>query len=625
MERIKGLEQLIKYHKNKYYNEEVEISDEEYDALETELKELDPDNILLKTDIGAAVQIDGKGKKIKHKVIMGSLGKVTINEIQDNMDFTDKDTIMQWKYDGVSLAIRYSGGKLINASTRGDGITGIDVTEHVLRMKIPTKVNCKTDLEVRGEALISKKVFQEHFAWKAANPRNLVSGMLNRKTYEQSYFIEFIAYEVVIDRDEIKYYSDVFEFLTKNDFIASDHIYVTDINIQDKFEMFEENRNEYEYEVDGVVVKYDELALWSYDYERIPDHAMCIKFAAQKEQTKIKEIVWQIGNKGHVTPVATVDPVVLSGATITHVTLHNYGMVIEKGIQVGDIIEIQRSGDVIPKFNKIIQRSKGIVEIPQYCPECNCYLVVKGKFLVCTSFNCSTKKQASVGLIIKYLEIDGLGTEMIERLYNNGIDDPLLFLTITATELQSYCGMSNDYAVKVYKRIVEGKQRLSPEMVLASLNITGVGLSISTKIMSYFNEMEIPFEELFSKLSLLSNIMGIGDSVIKHLEEYKYFASDRLYKKLLLLLSTVAVKKVIPKLENNTLQGKSFILTGTLSKGRKEVQANITAQGGRIASTVNSADYVVVGTDAGSKYDKAKKANKVILSETQLMKMVNGE
>ena len=395
MTRIQELEELIKYHKAKYYQGSPEILDIEYDKLEDELKELNPNSRVLEI-VGSAPT--GQNK-VNHDTKMLSLNKTyKVEELKNWID--SHEVVSMYKYDGVSCSLIYENGRLVLAKTRGDGSVGENITSKAIWMKgISTTIDLKDRVEVRGEIFCTEEDFfklsnemEKIGLDKPTSQRNIVAGLIGRKeNLELNRYIQFCAFDLIEEEIALKTEMEKFHKLDQMKFLIPEITLHKNLKkVEDVLESAQEFMAEGEYQIDGIVFSYNNLGL----HEELgatahhPRYKMAFKFQGEAKNTKIKKLVWQVSRNGILTPIAEVEPVELSGAKISRVTLHNYGMVKQFRLKKEDEIAIIRSGEVIPKFMEIVSSSNKPYEIPGVCPSCGEKVIEREIRLVCENNLC---------------------------------------------------------------------------------------------------------------------------------------------------------------------------------------------------------------------------------------------
>ena len=434
-EIITQLANEIIHHRNLYYRGQPEISDIEYDALEEKLRLLVPEHPIFHK-IGEEIETS-TGKK-EHQVPMLSLAK-TYN-IDDLLAWQKgRELVGTYKVDGNSLALVYRHGKLVSAKTRGNGLLGEDVStkirwvsDCIATLSLPESLNKIEILEVRGELYCSHTNFakvvdemQSLGLEKPSNPRNIVAGVLGRKQhYSLARFFSFFAFDILAYTEEPLFLTEIekFDFLAKNSFhLPGAELLKSEEDIRKYLSRVREKINDPEFAMDGAVFAYNNTSLHKSlgNTSHHPRYKMSFKWQGEVAQSKIKDINWSTSRLGIVTPVAIIDPVKLSGAVITNVTLHNTSYVKNYNLKSGDIIEIVRSGEVIPKFLRVIKEAPGSYVLPSHCPTCRSPLLSDEIRLLCQKKECGAKVQGQILNWIKCVGIDDLSEKRLALLIDS--------------------------------------------------------------------------------------------------------------------------------------------------------------------------------------------------------------
>jgi len=622
---VEELEREVEKHNRLYFFEHKPvITDEEFDLLVEELKARKPGSKVL-SEIGS--DLTPAGVKVVHSTPMLSLDKC----------YEDK-TLNDWaakfeggltaspKIDGLAVSLKYGeNGTLIQAATRGNGIEGEEITPNVKFVKdIPNDISQK-NIEVRGEIYMPLSVFKD-YRDQFANPRNLAAGAVKQKDPRKTgaYRLSFFAYDVLGSKASTE--TEKRDLLQREGFPLVETVSVDRANLRAPFDAFVKKRDDYDFETDGVVYKVDRVD----EQERLgstshhPRYAIAYKFQGDSEVTRLKDVEWSVSRTGAITPVAIVEPVVLSGATVTRASLHNVGMMKKLGVTKGAKVLMMRRGGVIPNLERVIEGKGKPVQVPARCPSCGSPTELRDDFLYCTNpKSCVKSKIGELGHFIKTIECDGFGEKLIEQLYENSlVTDPSEFYTLTKDQLMRLERMGDTLATKLLRNIEE-KRGLDLDVFLRSLGIRELGKHAS-KILAGFGTLERVLkldEEELSAIHTIGDV--IAHEVVSGLKTKKSLI-DRLLKQ-------VKVRAAKVKKAKGALAGKSFLFTGAmLAMERKEAQRLVEEKGGEAAQSVtNDLDYLVVGDGggAGSKLQKAeklqKKGGKVkIVGEKDFLKMI---
>lgn len=626
MNKEKKIADEILKHKELYYKGNPTISDEEFDNLERSLKDLNPNHPVLNL-VGHIVE---SKEKIKHSKKMLSLDKC-----YDFNKFLEwkgsEDVLGTYKIDGSSCSLIYKNGTLVTAKTRGDGSFGENILPKVLYIEsIPKTIEEKKEIEIRGEIYCTDKKFdslkKQMDSLNLALPssqRNIVAGILGRKdNIFLSKSLEFQAFEVFGD-ENFETEESKFIFLEKQSFKTPEFkIYSEDIEIKnflDKAEDFIQNGH---YLIDGLVFTFNNCKL----HDRLgetahhPRYKMAFKFQSETKEAKIESIFWGISRNGILTPVALIEPVDLSGALVSKVTLHNFGLVKEENLKAGDTIELTRSGEVIPKFLKVINSTEGNIKIPNTCPACKSELLIQEIRLVCENDECSGQLKESMQYFLSSMGIEDVSSKRIEAMLEaNIISDIPSFYKLTKEKLLSLDKVKDKLADKILNNIEQSK-KVSLIKFINSLGISSLGTQKIEKIIhSGFNTIE-----LFLSLSV-ENLVSIDGFAEKSAVDI--IASIKKKRKIIESLLSVGIEfSKVEKIESNSnINGLKFCITGTLKRKRSDIQKMIKNLGGEIASSVTAkTNYLVCNDDStSSKFKKAQQLGTTIITEEDLYKLMD--
>ncbi len=626
MNRIQELEELIKYHKAKYYQGHPEILDIEYDKLEDELKGLCPNSRVLEIVGSAPTGLN----KVTHDTKMLSLNKTY--KVEDLLSWIDgHEVISMYKYDGVSCSLIYENGQLVLAKTRGDGSVGENITSKAIWMKgISTTIDLKDRIEIRGEMFCSEEDFfnlsEEMTAIgldKPTSQRNIVAGLIGRKdNLELNRYVEFCAFDLIEDQVTSKTEIEKFKKLESMKFqIPEVTLHKNDKKISEVLKQAQEFMAEGEFQIDGVVFSYNEIAL----HEELgatahhPRYKMAFKFQGEAKNTIIKKLVWQVSRNGILTPIAEVEPVELSGAKISRVTLHNYGMVKQFELKEGDEIQIIRSGEVIPKFMDMIHSSENPYEIPKSCPSCNGKIEEVEIRLICNNKKCPAQVKESILNFIQKIGIDDLSSKRLDEMIRAELvlQIPDLY-KLNKEQLMTLDKVKDKLATKLLSSIEKSKA-VDFSTFLSALGIQGgaynkcekvvvAGYNTVEKIKNLTTEKLVEVEgfadksatefimSLNDKMSLIDDLMNLGF----HFEEVEH-------------KETIFLKKRI-------------CITGSLSRKRSDIEKVIREIGGIVASSVSkSTDYLLTNDQkpSSSKFKKAIELEIPVISEDEFFQKVD--
>lgn len=654
--RIKKLTEEINYHNKLYYTDDnPEIEDYEYDKLFRELENLERDFPQFKDKNSPTNKVGGmileKFEKFEHPIAMYSLSNVMNeeeffdfdNRMKKEINSKDIKYTVENKFDGLALELIYQNGKLIVASTRGDGQVGENVTNNVKVMNnVPKNIKEKNKLIIRGEALITKKDFEalnrereELEEVPFANPRNAASGGLRQLDSLESKKrrLKFFAYQIANYKDfNLTNEYKAMEFLLSLGFtVEGVHPNIDAKEVLKIYNEIQLNRNKMDYEIDGLVIKVDDIKSQEKlgFLSRAPRFAVAFKFKPEEKETLLNNIEVQVGRTGALTPVAKLKPVQVGGVIVSNVTLHNPNEIKSKDIRIGDTVVVIRSGDVIPKivrvnFDKRPKESKEFV-FPNKCPVCGGdTAITEGDVIVrCINEECPSK-------ITKYIEyfvskaamnIDGIGKEWIATFTKSGlVKNPADIYKIKKTDLYKFERMGEKLADNMLNSIKESKKTTLKRFIY-SLGMRQVGETTADLLAKYFTSIEN-----FKKATIedLENIEGIGEISAKSI--YDFLNNDK-SKKIIDDLLSVGVEPIFEKMAitESKLTGKNVVITGSI-EGFTRTSAKETAE--RLGATVQSSvskttDILIVGEKAGSKLKKAEELGIEIMSADDFIKLVN--
>jgi len=662
--RIEKLRETLRYHNYRYHTlDDPEIPDAEFDRLMQELQELEseyPDLVTSDspTQRVGAEPIEAFGT-VEHLQPMLSLGNAFSDEdLQDfhrrvvdrleleGDDAESLDYAVEPKLDGAAVSLLYEDRKLTRGATRGDGETGEDITHNVRTIgAVPLSLDgddIPDTLEVRGEVFMPRERFREFNESQSkkgektfVNPRNAAAGSLrqldprltaNRPLDIYVYSVGYHEGGELPDR-----HSGILDRLEEWGFKVCPERRVVQ-GIDGCFKYYEDmgkRRQDLAYDIDGVVYKVDRL-----DHQRelgfvsrAPRWAIAHKFPAQEEMTVVNDVEFQVGRTGAVTPVARLEPVFVGGVTVSNATLHNMDELHRKDVRIGDTVIVRRAGDVIPEVVSVVKdrrpKNAMVVKAPERCPVCDSAVVrPEGEAVArCTGgLVCSAQRRESLKHFVsrRAMDIEGLGTKLIEQLVEEGrLETPADIYTLEKDELVELERMGEKSAENLLKAIEKSKEtRLS--RFLYGLGIREVGEATANAIAGHFGNLE---SILDADEEALQKVPDVGPVVASHIRAF--FAEERnleIIRKLRKEGVRWEDKEPAIQADSGPLAGKTFVLTGTLeSMTRDEAKARIQARGGRVTGSVSKkTDYVVAGSNAGSKLTKAQNLEIAILDESDL-------
>lgn len=655
-QRIDELIKIINKASEEYYtNDNPTITDQEYDDYYHELEKLEQQYPELIREDSPTKRVGGKiideFKKVSHEIPMMSLGDIFSEDEIFEFDQRIKKTIpnptyvCELKIDGLSVSLLYENGKLIRGATRGNGIIGEDITHNVETIKsIPLVINDKRKIEVRGEIYMPKKSFnklnqerKEKGESLFANPRNAAAGsvrQLDSKIAAKRNLSTFIYHLPSSDDFNIKYHHESLSFMKELGFVVNPNIKIAD-NVNEVINYVKEwteKRKSLPYEIDGIVIKVDKIEdqkKLGYT-SRTPKWAIAYKFPAVEVLTKIKNIEFCVGRTGKITPRADLDPVHLAGSIIKSVTLHNEDYIKEKDIMINDTIVLHKAGDVIPEVVKVLKERRTGIEIPfkmiKNCPICNSKLEKKETEAnyFCPNPNCDARNIE--GLIHfssrETMNIEGFGESIVEDFYNEGYLKTICdYYTLYnyKEDLKELEGFGEKSINNLLQNIEKSKEN-SLEKLLFALGIRYIGKKTAKILAINYRNID---KLMSAEYEDLVKIQDIGEVIADSV--YKFFKEEKNIKTIneLKLLGVNMEYKGNESIDDN-FNNKTFVLTGTLSKlTRDEASIEIENRGGKVTSSVTKkTDYVIVGENPGSKYQKAKDLNINILNEEEFLNML---
>lgn len=654
-ERITFLREEIKRHEDYYYNlDNPLISDREYDELMQELIKLEQVYPDLITPDSPTQRVGGqpldKFTTYTHRTTLLSLENAF--SLTDLYDFDRRikkivpnpSYVVELKIDGVSISLIYENSLLVTAATRGDGRVGEDVTLNIKTIKnIPLKLDSDISrLEVRGEIFMPKAEFMKLNQAKEeqgekifANPRNAAAGsirQLDPNLAAKRGLSAFVYDLLYIDGSKLSNQVDTLNYFRKLNLPVNDK-WCFCANIEEVYEYclkYQEIRHDLPYEIDGVVIKLnpfqyrDELGQTA----KSPRWAIAYKFPAEEKETRLIDIILNVGRTGIIAPTAVLNPISLAGTIVSRASLHNFDLIREKDIRIGDIVLVHKAGDIIPEIIRpIVEKRTGeekIITPPTNCPTCDSLAVrLEDEVAIrCENINCPAKLKESLVFFASKsaMDIEGMGPAVVEQLVEKGLVSRIEDLyNITAEQLVELDRMGEKSAYNLINAIADSKKRPLHRLITA-LGIRHIGAKSAYNLAE-----EIPHIDKFSEVTEeeLKNIPDVGDKMAESI--VKFFAEPR-NMETIEKLKTYGVNVTQPKIEktDNLIAGKTFVLTGTLENySRSEAGEIITSQGGKLSSSVSKkTDYVVVGTSPGSKADKAVELGITVLSENEFINLI---
>ena len=663
--KIEALRDQIRHHEYRYFVlDDPEISDAEFDRLMNQLKQREAEHPALVTPDSPTQRVGGKPRegvvKAAHSSPMLSLDN-TYNvddlrnwerRVHELSGRNDIDYVCELKLDGMSLALLYEDGQLVRGITRGDGSIGEDVTLNVrtvrsIPLSIPKerlkKAGIPANFEVRGEMLMPLAAFrrmneqrEEKGLSLFANPRNATAGTVRQlePSIVAERRLDYFAYMLLkggrtfLDRHwEVLNALDLAGFKVN----PSRKLARSFEEAWTFIEQEEVKREKLPYEIDGIVIKVDRTAFQEeLGYTgKAPRWAIAYKYAARAGITQIEGILWQVGRTGKLTPVAMLKPVPIGGTTVSRATLHNLDEIERLGVKMDDWVEVERGGDVIPKVTRVVEdkdhpRGHKLFHMPEKCPVCGTKVVrTEGEVdYRCVNANCPAKLRETILHFASrgVMNIDGMGEALVNQLTDRRmVKNVADIYKLTEADLLSLERMGEKSAQNVLREI-EASKKLPLERVIYGLGIRFVGERTAQFLAEHFGSMDALIKASEEELQQVNEVgPRIGQSIAEFFQEPRNRA-------LLKELDDLGLRLVGQKKERGTkLAGKIFVLTGTLTRPRDQVKKIIEDAGGRVAGSVSGkTDYVVAGTDAGSKLDKAKDLGVSVIGEKDLAELLDG-
>ena len=639
-----------------YTNDNPSITDQEYDDMMDELIKLETNNPNLVRSDSPTLKIGGEVitdfKKITHTIPMMSLGDVfNLDEIKEFDERVKKivlnpSYICELKIDGLSVSLKYEKGKLVTAATRGDGVTGEDITHNVRTIKnVPLSLPVDIDIEVRGEIYMPKKSFLKlNEERKAngenlfANPRNAAAGsvrQLDSKIAASRNLAVFLYHLPDAKKYGINSQEEALEYMKKLTFPVNPNIKkINSIEeITDYIDHYSNVRDSLEYDIDGIVIKVNNFT----DQEKlgvtakVPKWAIAYKFPAEQVLTKLENIEFCVGRTGKITPRADLAPVRVAGSVVRSATLNNEDYIMEKDIRIGDTVSIRKAGDIIPEVVEVIKKRRNGDEMPfkmiDNCPICGSKLIRKENEAAyfCLNKNCDARKIEGLIHFVSRdaMYIEGFGERIVEDFYNYGYLKSILdfyHLKEHKEQLQELEGFGKK-SIENLLEAIENSKKNSLERLIFALGIRHVGKKTASILASYYKNMD---SLMNASLEDLMNITDIGDKIALSIKEYFNDNIELINNLKSLGINMNYIGK--EKKENEIIKNKTFVLTGTLEMlTRNEAKDLIEQNGGNVTNSVSKkTDVVVVGLSPGSKYDKAKELGISIWDESEFIKNVGG-
>lgn len=632
-----------------YVNDNPTLSDNEYDSLMDELIKLEEKYPQLKQSNSPTTKVGNEViaafNKVTHPTPMFSLADVfNEDEVRDfdakvRKEVSNPEYVCELKMDGLAVSLIYKDGKFVSAATRGNGVIGEDITHNVRTIKkLPLTLHKKVDLEVRGEIYMNKKVFNELNEKRKQenlnlfqNPRNAAAGSIRQldSSITKERQLDIVLYH--LPNTTLKKHSETIELLKECGLPTNPNNKICkNINeIMDYIHYWTEHRPELPYEIDGIVIKVNDLAMQkTLGYTvKYPKWAVAYKFPAETVITRLDDIVCTVGRTGQITPNAVLEPIKVAGSTIRRATLHNYQYISDKDLRIGDYVYLHKAGDVIPEVVGPV-RERRVNELEPYvmidkCPICGAKLEESASKidLYCPNEHCPARKVNSLIHFISRgcMNIDGLGESIVEDFYNMGIIKDITDIYKLKDKKEELIELEGFGSKSVSNLLIsiENSKNNSLENLLNGLGINGIGAKtakiLAKKYETMDNLMNASSEEL-------EQIKDIGSTLSNNISNYFDNPKNRILIHELKDIGINMEYKGEKIIQDEAFTNKKFVLTGTISfLSRDELKKIIEDRGGEVSGSVSKkTDVVIAGENPGSKYDKAKSLNIPIWDEVSL-------
>lgn len=641
--RMKELVDKLNRYARLYYEEDApEVSDAEYDALYDELRSLEEnEGYSLKNSpthrVGGAPQ--KKFEQSRHLLRLYSLDKCrTWDEFTEwyarivRATGKEPELTAEYKFDGLTLNLLYDGGELVQASTRGDGVTGEVVTAQVRTIsKLPRKISYGGRIEIQGEGIMRLSALERYNATAdepLKNARNGAAGAIRNldPSVTAGRGLSFMAYNIGYSDRAFATQREMHDFLTSEGFETESDFTVAK-NADEAFgftEKTEAVRGKLDFLIDGVVFKVNDVSLRDeIGYtDKFPKWAIAYKFKAEEMTTELKDVVWQVSRSAKLNPLAILEPVDIGGVTVKRATLNNYGDILKKKVKIGDRVFIRRSNDVIPEITGVAEERKDArpVEKPSVCPACGAPVREEGAFLYCTGEHCAPQVIAALDHFASKdaMDIEGFSEKTAEQFYNElGISDPVRLMNIGTEDIVDLDRFGDKKAQNLVEAIGRAKHTTADRLLYA-LGIDGIGKKTAKDLMKKFRTPEALADASEEELT---QVDGIGDVLAENIKAY-FADKDNAERLRALYASGVVIEEEERK--SGVFDGMKVVLTGALVRYKRAVAAKlIEDNGGEVsASVTKTTDLVIAGEDAGGKLEKARKLGIKTIDENEFLAML---
>ena len=632
-----------------YVNDNPTLSDNEYDSLMDELIKLEEKYPQLKQSNSPTTKVGNEViaafNKVTHPTPMFSLADVfNEDEVRDfdakvRKEVSNPEYVCELKMDGLAVSLIYKDGKFVSAATRGNGVIGEDITHNVRTIKkLPLTLHKKVDLEVRGEIYMNKKVFNELNEKRKQenlnlfqNPRNAAAGSIRQldSSITKERQLDIVLYH--LPNTTLKKHSETIELLKECGLPTNPNnkICKNIDEIMDYIHYWTEHRPELPYEIDGIVIKVNDLAMQKrLGYTvKYPKWAVAYKFPAETVITRLDDIVCTVGRTGQITPNAVLEPIKVAGSTIRRATLHNYQYISDKDLRIGDYVYLHKAGDVIPEVVGPVKERR-VNELEPYvmidkCPICGTKLEESASKidLYCPNEHCPARKVNSLIHFISRgcMNIDGLGESIVEDFYNMGIIKDITDIYKLKDKKEELIELEGFGSKSVSNLLIsiENSKNNSLENLLNGLGINGIGAKTAKILAKRYETMD---NLMNASSEELEQIKDIGSTLSSNISNYFDNPKNRILIHELKDIGINMEYKGLKIIQDEAFTNKKFVLTGTISfLSRDELKKIIEDRGGEVSGSVSKkTDVVIAGENPGSKYDKAKSLNIPIWDEVSL-------